>query len=71
MTTQAYPEDPHACLRAAERDIESWLGVISGDGLTDADRDTAMHYLIIAARQRRLARERIQIGDAQVLPTQS
>lgn len=65
MDTRPLPDEPHARLRAAERDIESWLGVLAGDGLTDADRNTAMHYLIVAARDRRQAREQIaQVGMA-------
>lgn len=59
MTIQAYPEDPHACLRAAERDITHYINLLAGDGLTAGDLATAAHYIQVAARARRLAREQI------------
>ena len=65
MTTQAYPIDPHACIRAAERDIELYIKLLEGDGLTDGDMATAAHYIRVAARARRQARERIKEGGIQ------
>lgn len=64
MTTQTYPDDPHACLRAAERDIERFIRLLEGDGLTDGDLATAAHYIRVAARARRQARERIEQTDS-------
>lgn len=59
MTIQAYPDDPRARLRAAERDIDFYVNLLAGDGLTDSDLATAAHYIRVAARARRLAREQI------------
>lgn len=65
MTVQSYPDDPQACIRQASRDIEHWIGILSGDGLTDGDLATAAHYIRVAARARRLARERIEAEHEQ------
>lgn len=60
MTTQTYPDDPHACIREASQDIERYIRLLEGDGLTDGDMATAAHYIRVAARARRQARERIR-----------
>lgn len=57
MTTRPYPDNPHAALRQAERDIERYIRLLEGDGITDGELMTAAHYLRVAARARRLARE--------------
>lgn len=64
MTIQPYPEDPHACIREASRDIERYVKLLEGDGLTEGDLATAAHYIRVAARARRQARERIQQTDS-------
>lgn len=65
MTTlQAYPEDPRACIREASRDIERFISLLEGDGLTDGDIATAAHYIRVAARARRIAREQIEAKHA-------
>lgn len=58
--SRKYPDDPHACIQQAERDIEHYVNLLCGDGLTDADLATAAHYIRRAARARREARERIE-----------
>jgi len=60
MTIQPYPECPHARLRAAQHDIDHYVNLLGGYGLTEGDRDTAMNHLIVAARARRLAMEQLQ-----------
>lgn len=63
MTIQAYPADPHACIHAAERDITHYVNLLAGDGITDGEIATAAHYIRVAARARRIAREQIANGD--------
>ncbi len=62
---QPYSDDPHACLRATERDITHYVELLAGDGITDGDIATAAHYIRVAARARRQAQEQIAQGSEQ------
>lgn len=60
MTVHRYPDDPHACLSAAERDIDHWVRVLAGDGVSDLDALVVARCIGIAARVRAAAREQIE-----------
>lgn len=57
MTIQPYPDDPHAALRAAERDIKHWIKVLAGAGVSDMDALLFARCIGIAGRVREAARE--------------
>lgn len=48
--------DPCHAEQQAEADIQHYLDLLAGDGLTNEDVRTATHYLRLAARTRMAAR---------------